>query len=78
MRGAIPSLPQYAFMAWCSAKNTRMTRRHSYMPPFIVTVVIYLTWVSLYTHTRGSQDRQIPVVTVKEELNKKTCLILIA
>jgi hypothetical protein len=27
MRGAIPSLPQYAFMAWCSVKETQIKEK---------------------------------------------------
>jgi len=36
MRRAIPPLPQYAFMAWCSVKKAQ---GQLYLSPFITTVV---------------------------------------
>jgi hypothetical protein len=32
MRGAIPPLPQYALMAWCSVKSTETTLPLPYIP----------------------------------------------
>jgi len=32
MSGAIPSLPQYAFMAWCSVKSTVQLYLFYYYP----------------------------------------------
>jgi hypothetical protein len=37
MRGAIPSLPQYAFMAWCSVKNA--AQGYLYLLPLPVSTV---------------------------------------
>jgi hypothetical protein len=31
MRGVIPPLPQYAFMAWCSVKEKEQGQLHLYL-----------------------------------------------
>jgi hypothetical protein len=37
MRGAIPSLPQYVFMAWCSVKNSTGTN----LPLLLLLLLLY-------------------------------------
>jgi hypothetical protein len=37
MRGAIPPLPQYAFMAWCSVKEKAQGQLYFYLSPFTFT-----------------------------------------
>jgi hypothetical protein len=56
MSGALPSLPQYAFMAWCSVKAQGqlylyLTSCVIYMTPFflldLITVMIFVEWYIL-------------------------------
>jgi hypothetical protein len=68
MSGAIPPLPQYAFMAWCSVKH-RDNSTFTFTLPFTVKAKLK----NLYT--QKVQVPAIPVLLVQNGIYKRLLLM---
>jgi hypothetical protein len=65
MRGAIPPLPQYASMAWCSVKNYFPCARFEVLTVKIEVTVFFFELCNVVVDTSVSEDRDASIFRVQ-------------
>jgi hypothetical protein len=68
MGGAVPPLPQYAFMEWCSVGSTGTT-----LPsPIIIIIIIIIIWIWWNAIWKNNMDLGMLTPLENESLKFKT------